>query len=187
MGPIRLKLHPLSFLQPSNLQADRIYAQLVRSVQPAAGGTAWDLYCGVGLVAFHLASRFRKIYGIDVEPRTLELATLNASLNGVTNAEFRIGRVEALLQDRRFWLQEAKPDVVVVDPPRPGLHPGALSAVLSARPRMIAYLSCNPQSLVRDLTALRSGFPRYRLTEVYPFDMFPQTNHLETLVILERT
>jgi len=76
--------------------------------------------------------------------------------------------------------------VIVVDPPRAGLHTSALSSLLAARPRQIAYLSCNVQSLVRDLQVLRAGFPRYRLAQVHAFDMFPQTNHVETLVLLQR-
>ncbi|MBI1992299.1 MAG: 23S rRNA (uracil(1939)-C(5))-methyltransferase RlmD, partial [Candidatus Omnitrophica bacterium] len=169
LGPFRLKLHPLSFLQPVSVQADRMYAFLARTLGAIPDGIAWDLYCGLGLIAFYLARQVRKVYGIDVEPRHLELAAANASLNGLGNIEFRAGRVEALLMDRRFWLQEAKPDVIVVDPPRAGLHPHALSSLLAARPPRIAYVSCNVQSLVRDLQVLLSSFPRYRLSVVQPF------------------
>ncbi len=186
IGPFRLRLHPLSFLQPASVQADRIYTRLVEMLGEASEGIAWDLYCGVGLVALYLARRFRKVYGIDVEPQHIELAALNASLNGLDNIEFRADRVETALRDRRFWLQEAKPDVIVVDPPRAGLHASALSSLLAARPRQIAYLSCNALSLVRDLQVLYAGFPRYRLEQVHAFDMFPQTNHVETLVLLQR-
>ena len=186
VGPFRIKLAPLSFLQPNSVQADRLYTAVCQRLDPGAGGVAWDLYCGLGLIAFYLASRMRTVYAIDGEPHHLELAAMNASLNGVRNVEFRLGRVEALLLDRRFWLQEARPDVVVVDPPRAGLHPRAVASLLAARPRQIAYLSCNVQSLVRDLGALRTGFPRYRLSSVQAFDMFPQTNHVETFALLER-
>ncbi|MBI2104016.1 MAG: class I SAM-dependent RNA methyltransferase [Candidatus Omnitrophica bacterium] len=186
MGPFRIKLHPLSFLQPNTAQADRMYATVCERLRPGAGGVAWDLYCGLGLIAFYLASRMRKVYGIDGEPHHLELAALNASLNGMRNVEFRAGKVEALLLDRRFWLQEARPDVIVADPPRAGLHPQAIASILAARPLQIAYLSCNVQSLVRDLGMLCTGFPRYRLAALQAFDMFPQTNHLETFALLER-
>ncbi len=186
LGPFRLQLHPLSFFQPSTVQAGRLYDALDHALGEGARGVAWDLYCGVGLVAFHLARRCRTVYGIDVEPRHLELAALNASLNGLRNIEFRAGRVEVLLMDRRFWLQEAKPEVVVVDPPRAGLHPRALTSVLAARPAHLAYISCNVQTLVRDLRVLLSSFPRYRLRTVQVFDMFPQTSHMEMLAWLER-
>ena len=186
IGPFRIRLHPLSFLQPTSAQAERMYTAVCEAIQGSAPGVAWDLYCGLGLVAFHLSRSVQKVYGIDVEPGNIQLAALNASRNGVGNVEFRLGRVETLLMDRRFWLQEAKPDVVVVDPPRAGLHPQASSSIVAARPRHIAYLSCNVQSLVRDLGVLLSSFPRYRLAELRAFDMFPQTNHVETFAFLER-
>jgi 23S rRNA (uracil1939-C5)-methyltransferase len=186
LGPFQLLLHPLSFLQPSSLQAERIYATLTDALHPAAGSTAWDLYCGIGLVSFYLAASFQMIYAVDVDPRHLSLAARNAELNGVRNLAFRAGTVEALLANRRFWLQEAKPDVIVVDPPRAGLHPAVMPSLLAARPRRLAYLSCNLQSLARDLAGLLGGFPRYRISRLWAFDMFPQTDHIETLTLLDR-
>lgn len=186
VGPFRVTLHPLSFLQPSTIQADRMYALLSRELGERREAIAWDLYCGIGLISLYLSRQMRQVYAIDVEPHHLESAALNASLNQVVNVEFRLGSVEALLRDRRFWLQEAKPDVIVVDPPRAGLHPDACASLLAARPSRIAYVSCNAQSLLRDLQILCSSFPRYRLSLVQPFDMFPQTNHVEILVLLDR-
>lgn len=186
VGPFRLKLRPFSFLQPARLQAERMYEELCRSIASTQVSVAWDLYCGLGLIALYLASHARKVYGIDSEPSHMELAALNASSNGIQNVEFRTGRVETVLMDRRFWLQEAKPDLIVVDPPRAGLHLQALSCVLAARPKLLAYLSCNPKALVRDLARLLASFPRYRVTRVTGFDLFPQTDHVETLALLER-
>jgi len=186
IGPFRLCLHPLSFLQPSHVQADLMYQFLADTIGADTTGVAWDLYCGIGVIALYLSPRFRTVYGIDVEPHHLELAGRNAALNNVHNVEFRAGRVESLLRDRRFWAQEAKPDVAVVDPPRAGLHRDAVSSLLAARPRRIGYVSCNVQSLAQDLAALRSNFPRYRLSALRAFDMFPQTNHVETVAVLDR-
>jgi len=186
IGAFRLFVHPLSFLQPSGVQADRIYAHLCQALAAAAGGVAWDLYCGLGVIGFYLARQMRRVYAVDIERHQIELARRNAADNGLPNIEYRVGAVETLLLDRRFWLQEAKPDVVVVDPPRAGLHPRVIASLLAAKPAHLAYLSCNAQSLVRDLTALLSGFPRYRIAELIAFDMFPQTNHVETLAVLQR-
>ena len=186
VGPFRLRMHPLSFLQPSLVQAERMYGRLCEAVEAYSGGIGWDLYCGIGVAGFYLAGRMRTVYGIDSEPHHLELAAANAARNGIHNMEFKAGRVETLLMDRRFWLQQAKPDVVVVDPPRAGLHPHALSSLLAARPHRIVYFSCNVQSLVRDLAVLLKSFPRYRVLSAQAYDMFPQTNHAETLVVLER-
>lgn len=180
----QIRLLPFSFLQPSTEQAERIYQQLVEWA--GTGAIAWDLYCGLGLIGLHLSEAYQKVYGIDVESDHLSLARTHAAMNGVSNVEFRAGKAEELLQDRRFWLQEARPNLVVVDPPRSGLHPQVIATLLGARPERIAYLSCNVNSLAKDLKELFSGFPRYRATRVKAFDMFPQTHHVETLVLLER-
>jgi 23S rRNA (uracil1939-C5)-methyltransferase len=164
-----------------------MYRALAQELSRVQGGVAWDLYCGLGLIGLYVAGLFRRIYAIDVEAHHIDLARASAERNGVRNIEFRVGRVETLLRDRRFWLQDGKPDVVMVDPPRAGLHPQAQASLHAARPRAIAYCSCNVQSLVRDVKLFTSGFPRYRIAALHAFDMFPQTNHLETLVILERS
>lgn len=186
IGPFRLTLEPRSFLQPSSAQADRLYRALCEAIGTDERAIMWDLYCGVGTIALYLSRQSATVYAIDSEPRHGELAEQNANDNGATNIQVRIGRVEALLMDRRFWLGEAKPEVIVVDPPRAGMQTQALSSILAARPRTLAYISCNAQSLVRDLAVLQSSFPRYRLRHVAAFDMFPQTNHVETLAILQR-
>jgi len=186
VGPFRLTVHPLSFLQPTSVQADRMYRRLSEPLEASPVGIAWDLYCGIGVAGFYLSRGAGRVYGIDVVPLHVELARRNAERNGIANIEFRVGPVEEVLLDRRFWLTEAKPDLIVVDPPRAGLHPQALSSVLAARPRQVAYLSCNVQSLLRDLRQLTSGFPRYRLTQLAAFDLFPQTHHVEVLAWLQR-
>lgn len=186
IGPFHLLVHPMNFLQPAGVQADRMYAAMSEAVGGVTQGTVWDLYCGIGLVGFYLAGKVRKVYGIDVEPHHLAQAAENAARNGITNIEFRTGKVEDLLADKRFWLAEGKPDAVVVDPPRAGLHASAASSILAARPKHIAYLSCHAPSLVRDLQLLGASFPRYRVASLRAFDMFPQTPHVETFALLER-
>ena len=186
MGRFRIDVGALTFLQPTPAQAEPLYDYLLDALPVARQGTAWDLYCGMGLVALYLAQRFERVYGIDAAEQNIELATRNAASNGVANVTFRLGTVEALLEDRRFWLQEAKPECVVVDPPRAGLHPRAVAGVLAARPRSLAYLSCSVPSLVRDLQALLGAYPRYRIERVEAFDMFPHTAHVEVCVVLAR-
>jgi len=186
IGRFRVKLHPLTFLQPSVEQAERIYEDVAALAQAGGSGTAWDAYCGMGLVAFYLAAQYRMVYGLDASARNLELAALNVELNDVTNVAFRYGKIEDLLRDRRFVLQDAKPELVMLDPPRSGLHPRALNGVLAARPQHLLYLSCNTQTLIRDLALLQSSYPRYRLLHCRAYDMFPQTNHVEVLVQLAR-
>ncbi|MBI4341539.1 MAG: 23S rRNA (uracil(1939)-C(5))-methyltransferase RlmD [Candidatus Omnitrophica bacterium] len=186
IGWLRVKLAPLSFLQSSTIQAERLYRAVREAVAARRDQVAWDLYCGVGVAALYLSRAFGRVYGIDSEPHHLELARLNAAANDVENAQWIAGRAEEVLMDRRYWLKPAKPDAVIVDPPREGAHVQVLSAILAARPQRIAYLSCNPVSLVRDLRVLLEAFPRYRVATVRAFDMFPQTPHVETFVLLER-
>ena len=186
IGALALALHPLNFLQPTPRQAQQLYARMAAWASDSPSGVCWDLYCGIGLIAFTLAPKFRTVYGIDCDAQNLELARLNAQHNAITNVEFQVGRVEDLLANKRFWLIEAKPDLIVVDPPRCGLHAGVLASLLAARPRQILYLSCNVQALVRDLGELLNSFPRYRLCRAAAFDLFPHTDHLEVLTLLER-
>ena len=186
LGPFKINLHPLNFLQPNPLQAQRMYLRLQELVGRASSAIAWDLYCGIGLISFYLASMFRMVYGIDWDAHNLEMARLNAEANAISNVQFHLGRTEDLLANKRFWLMEAQPELVVVDPPRSGLHPRVVGSLLAARPKQLLYLSCNAQALVRDLQLLLSGFPRYRLRQVDAFDLFPHTVHLEVLTLLER-
>jgi len=186
LGPFALKLHPLNFLQPTPRQAERMYARLTELVSSVPSGIAWDLYCGIGLVGFYLASKYRTVYGIDLDAHNLQMAHLNAQHNHIANIQFHQGRVEDLLSNKRFWLMEARPELIVVDPPRSGLHNRVIASLLAARPKQIVYLSCNTQTLIRDIQELVKGFPRYRLCQTVAFDLFPHTNHLEILTLLER-
>ncbi|MBI3088488.1 MAG: 23S rRNA (uracil(1939)-C(5))-methyltransferase RlmD [Candidatus Omnitrophica bacterium] len=186
IGPFTLALHPTNFLQPTPLQAERLYARVAEWVNSAPAGAAWDLYCGIGLVGFYLSAKYGTVYGIDSDAHNLEMARLNASANRLSNLVFHAGRAEDLLANKRFWLVEAKPDLIVVDPPRSGLHARVIATLLAARPRQLVYISCNAQALVRDLTELMGGFPRYQLRRVTAFDLFPHTSHVEIAALLER-
>jgi len=185
IGPFRVNTHPLTFIQPNLKQAERIYEAL-SSLLPEGADTAWDLYCGMGLVSFYLARKARSVHGIDAVEANIELAKENAKRNGISNVTFEAGPAEDVLQDRRRWLGQRRPSVIVVDPPRSGMHRRAVSAVLAARPRTLMYLSCGLESGVADLKQFCEGFPRYRLKTVRAFDLFPQTRHVELLSVLER-
>ena len=185
IGPFRVKTHPLAFVQPNLEQAERIYETLCMLLPPEAA-VAWDLYCGMGLASFYLARRMERVYGIDVSEANIQLARENAACNGVGNVIFETGPTEDVLQNKRRWLGEARPSVVVVDPPRSGMHRRAIHAVSAARPRTLIYLACGLESGVRDLKQFAEGFPRYRLGAVRAFDMFPQTRHVELLGVLKR-
>ena len=186
VGPFAIRLHPCNFLQPNSAQAERMYEQVRRWVSASGQGVAWDVYCGIGLMAFYLSSAFKTVYAVDAEERNLELGRVNAQVNGIANVQFQLGRAEDVFLNKRFWLVEAQPDVVVVDPPRSGLHPSVIATLLSARPKQLICLSCNAQTLVRDAQMLMTGFPRYRLRDIVAFDLFPHTPHVEVVALFER-
>lgn len=186
IGPFQVQLGPLSFLQPNTDQAARAYEQVMHWVGADKHDVAWDLYCGIGLISLYLATTCGRVYGIECEERNVELARRNAQANHLVNLQFHLGKTEDVLARKRFWLLEAKPDVVVVDPPRAGLHERVIAALLAVRPESIVYVSCNAQTLARDIRSLMRGFPRYRLAEAVAFDFFPQTPHVEVLTRLER-
>lgn len=185
VGSFQLHLTPLTFLQPSLAQAERIYDAISATAQFSRAGTAWDLYCGAGLVSFYLARRAARVTGIETDARNVEAARANAALNGVTNAEFLQGKVEDLLAASSAG-RLPPPGVIVVDPPRCGLHPDVIRGLAAAPASQLFYLSCNAQTLARDLLLLRAA-PAWRIMAVRAFDMFPQTTHVETLVRLERS
>ena len=183
VGAFRLRVPPLGFVQASIEQAERIYAAVAEGAAGAAA--AWDLYCGLGAVSLYLSGVVQRVYGVEVSEEQVARAREHAHAHGIANAEFHLGPAEDVLADRRFWMA-TRPDVVVVDPPRVGLHPRALAGVLAARPRRLAYVSCNPAALARDAQLLANGYPAYRLASVAGYDMFPQTRHLEALAWFER-
>ncbi len=185
IGPFRLQLAPLNFLQPSTVQAERIYEEIRATAQFYRTGLAWDLYCGVGLVSFYLASRATRVVGIEADQRNVEAARTTAGLNGITNVEFRAGKVEDLLAASAANTLP-RPGVIVIDPPRSGVHHHVVRGLAAAGASQLFYLSCNATTLCRDVLLLRQLAPAYRIAAIKAFDMFPQTTHVETLVRLER-
>ncbi len=137
-----------------------------------------DAYCGIGTLTLPLAKQVRQAIGLEVQPEAVEQATLNARLNNIDNVNFQTGTVEALLP-----LLEAKPDVVLIDPPRKGCDRSVFEALLQIHPKQIVYVSCNPATLARDLKVLCSE-DRYHLHRVQPADFFPQTAHVECAAFL---
>ena len=138
-----------------------------------------DLYCGTGTIGIYVAAKARQVIGIEEVEQAVTNARLNAQHNQVTNIEFYLGRVKNILKFNKF-----EPNVVIVDPPRSGLVPKALQRTLSLQARKLVYVSCNPVTLFHDLQIIcKSG---YQIKHFQPVDMFPNTYHLESIVVLER-
>jgi len=183
VGDIRLRISPAAFFQVNHAQAARIYALVSRWAQPRPEEYALDLYCGIGGIALHLARQAGRVIGIEVVEEAVCNARRNAVMNKLENCSFRAGDAAELLQEAAGNLPPS--GVAVVNPPRGGCDERVLQALAGLGPRALIYVSCNPDTLARDLVALaRLG---YRTEEVQPVDMFPQTAHVESVARLVKT
>ena len=142
----------------------------------------YDLYTGTGTIANFISRRARRVVGIEYVPEAIEDARINSSVNGITNTVFYAGDMKDVL-NAAFIESNGRPDVMIVDPPRAGMHTDVVDVILAAAPLRIVYVSCNPATQARDLALLDS---RYRVVAVQPVDMFPHTHHVENVVRLER-
>ena len=169
---------PLSFLQVNPIQTDILYTRVLEGAALTGDELVWDLYSGIGTLSLALASKAQKVTGIEENPYAVEDAIQNAvNNNAVGHVEFLKGKVES-----RMMKIEEQPDVVVLDPPRTGMHPMVVQRLLELKPQRIIYVSCDPGTLARDLSALTQG--GYGVVSVQPLDMFPWTQHVETCVLL---
>lgn len=179
LGIMNFMVPATSFFQVNNSQAEQIIACLSRVLPLNKDMHLVDLYCGVGAITLNLASQVKKVTGIEEFAPSIKYARLNAERNGIENADFHCGSCETLFPE----LSEPM-DVIVVDPPRAGCHPDVIKAIVHQEPEHIAYVSCNPGTLARDLGRLKES--GYTPTLIQPIDMFPQTYHVETVVLMSR-
>lgn len=180
METLTFRIGPKSFYQTNSNQAYRLYS-VVREFAALKGDeTLYDLYTGTGTIALFLASQASKVVGIEYVPEAIEDAKINAADNNIKNCNFFAGDMKDLLS-ADFIEQNGKPDVVVLDPPRAGVHPDVAKVVAAAAPDKIVYVSCNPATQARDIALIGDN---YEITKVQPVDMFPHTHHLENVVLL---
>lgn len=171
-------IHPQSFFQPNAAAAKGLYEKIPYLAALSHDETILGLYCGSGAIEIFLSPFVKKVIGIDSLPQNITNAIENCRINGRSNCSFHAKTVESLLHNRSIHT----PDILILDPPRAGITPVALQALLQLRPAKIVYISCNPSTLARDLKHLREN--RYTINKIVPFDFFPHTSHLETLVYL---
>ncbi|MBI3318238.1 MAG: 23S rRNA (uracil(1939)-C(5))-methyltransferase RlmD [Candidatus Omnitrophica bacterium] len=186
VGEIRFQIRPTNFVQPNLGLTGPIYQAIAEEAQLTGREAVYDLYCGIGLIALSLARGAKAVYGVESDPENVSFAQRNAALNGIANAAFLCGKVEDLLKGRTLFKAGPRPDAIVVDPPRAGLHADVYAPLLDSQAPVLMYLSCNPLSLARDLKVLLQRDPAYRVGSVRLFDFFPHTTHMETLVTLRR-
>ena len=183
LGGLAYRISPTVFFQTSPRMAEQLVHHVVGWLDPGARDDVADLFCGVGLLTLPLAVRARSAWGVELHGGAVEDARASAAANDLANATFRCGPVETALHACRRG-ELPRPHLVALDPPRAGLAPAVVAALAALAPRRLAYVSCEPQALQRDLPALRdAGFVT---RAVVPFDMFPQTALVESLACLER-
>ncbi|MBR1476052.1 MAG: 23S rRNA (uracil(1939)-C(5))-methyltransferase RlmD [Muribaculaceae bacterium] len=181
MEGLRFRVGPKSFYQTNSLQAYELYKVARRMAGLTGQQLVYDLYTGTGTIANFVARQARQVIGIEYVPDAIEDAKLNSRVNGIDNTLFFAGDMRHVLTDE-FVAQHGRPDVMIIDPPRAGMHPDVVGVILGALPQRIVYVSCNPATQARDLAMLDA---RYMVTEIQPVDMFPHTHHVENVVKLE--
>lgn len=182
MENLRFKIGPKSFYQTNSPQAYKLYSAVREYAGLTGNETVYDLYTGTGTIAQFVSGKAGKVIGIEYVPEAIEDAKFNAQMNGINNCEFYAGDMKDILTED-FVASHGKADVIILDPPRAGIHPDVAKVILSAAPEKIVYVSCNPASQARDLAVLCTD---YVITDVQPVDMFPHTQHVENICRLVR-
>lgn len=181
MEDLRFKVGPKSFYQTNTEQAYHLYSVAREFAGLTGNELVYDLYTGTGTIANFVARRAQKVIGIEYVPEAIEDAKVNSSINNIDNTLFYAGDMKDILNDE-FIAEHGRPDVIITDPPRAGMHQDVIQTILKAKPQRIVYVSCNPATQARDLSLLDEA---YKVTAVRPVDMFPHTPHVENVVLLE--
>ena len=189
IGDVWFEISPLSFFQVNPVQTEKLYAKVLEYAGLTGKEIVWDLYCGIGTISLFLAKKAGQVYGVEIVPAAIDNARQNAKKNGVKNAEFFVGKAEEVLPE---WFEKKKDkngkgtqvDVIVVDPPRKGCEEKLLHTMVEMQPERVVYVSCDSATLARDLKKLEEM--GYRAEKVQMVDMFPQTKHVECVVLMSR-
>ena len=182
MEDLKFKVGPKSFYQTNTEQAYHLYSVAREFAGLTGNEMVYDLYTGTGTIANFVARQARQVIGIEYVPEAIEDAKVNSDINGISNTLFYAGDMKDILTDD-FIAEHGRPDVIITDPPRAGMHPDVVKTILNAAPQRIVYVSCNPATQARDLQDLDT---QYKVVAVQPVDMFPHTPHVENVVLLER-
>ncbi|MBR7103199.1 MAG: 23S rRNA (uracil(1939)-C(5))-methyltransferase RlmD [Tidjanibacter sp.] len=180
MEGLKFKVGPKSFYQTNSEQAYRLYAVARQMADLQGNEVVYDLYTGTGTIANFVAGKARKVVGVEYVPEAIEDAKVNSAINGIENTVFYAGDMKDVLSDD-FVAANGRPDVIILDPPRAGVHEDVIATILRAAPERIVYVSCNPATQARDLALLDEA---YKVVAIQPVDMFPHTHHVENVVKL---
>jgi len=182
MEGLKFKIGPKSFYQTNSDQAYELYKITRNFAQLTGNELVYDLYTGTGTIANFIAHQAKQVIGIEYVPEAIEDAFVNSEINNISNTLFYAGDMKDIL-NAAFIEEHGKPNVIITDPPRAGMHEDVINAILFAAPERIVYVSCNPATQARDLSLLDC---QYKVTAIQPVDMFPHTHHVENVVLLER-
>jgi 23S rRNA (uracil1939-C5)-methyltransferase len=179
----QFKIGPKSFFQTNTKQGEQLYRVTREFAELTGNETVYDLYCGTGSIGIFLSKGAKNIVGVEMMEEAVEDARQNAALNNLRSAEFYTGDVSKICNDD-FFMQHGKPDVVISDPPRAGMHEKLVKKIIEIEAPVVVYVSCNPATQARDLNMLAE---KYSVTKIQPVDMFPHTHHIENVVQLKLT
>ncbi len=180
MGDLKFRIGPKSFFQTNTSQAKKLYDITMNFADLKGSEIVYDLYTGTGTLALYASHKAKKVVGIEIIEEAITDAKKNAEINRIKNAKFVAGDIKLLLKDD-FILHNGKPDVVILDPPRAGIHKDVLKVLKNSQPNKIVYISCNPASQARDVGMLSD---KYKVVKIQPVDMFPHTYHIENVALL---
>jgi len=178
---IKFRIGPKSFYQTNSVQALRLY-EIARDFAGFTGNElVYDLYTGAGTIANFVARHVKEVVGVEYVPSAIEDAKINSAINNITNTKFYAGDMKDVLS-AEFVAEHGKPDVIVTDPPRAGMHPDVVARLMEIEAERIVYVSCNAATQARDLLVLKE---KYDTVKIQPVDMFPHTQHVENVVLLQ--
>lgn len=190
IGNVKYQISPLSFYQVNPVQTEKLYGLALEYADLKGDETVWDLYCGIGTISLFLAQKAKQVYGVEIVPQAIDDAKENAKINAIDNAEFFVGKAEEVLPEyyaeyeREHNGETAHADVIVVDPPRKGCDETLLETIVKMQPEKVVYVSCDSATLARDLKYLCAN--GYEITVCRGVDQFPQSVHVETVVLLSQ-
>ena len=181
LGNLKFQIGPKSFFQTNTNQAKQMYDVALNFANLNGTETVYDLYTGTGTIALYASQKAKNVIGVEIIKEAIDDANKNAEINNISNAKFVVGDMKDVLNNQ-FVTENGKPDVVLLDPPRAGVHQDALEVIKNAEPNKIVYISCNPGTQARDVAILSD---KYDVLKIMPFDMFPHTFHVENIALLE--
>ena len=190
IGNVKYQISPLSFYQVNPVQTEKLYGLALEYADLKGDETVWDLYCGIGTISLFLAQKAKQVYGVEIVPQAIDDAKENAKINAIDNAEFFVGKAEEVLPEyyaeyeREHNGETAHADLIVVDPPRKGCDETLLETIVKMQPEKVVYVSCDSATLARDLKYLCAN--GYEIRMCRGVDQFPQTVHVETVVLLSQ-